>query len=102
VENTSDAQKITQLESPTNQIYNIAVGDSTSLNNLYAQIKNNLQSLFPQMKIDQPVYRDFRAGDVCHSQADISKAKLLLGYMPTQRIGQGLALAMPWYIELAK
>ena len=45
-----------------------------------------------------PVYRDFRAGDVRHSLADISKAQRLLGYAPTQRIGQGLALAMPWYI----
>jgi UDP-N-acetylglucosamine 4-epimerase len=46
----------------------------------------------------QPVYRDFRSGDVRHSLADISKAQRLLGYAPTQRIGVGLALAMPWYV----
>jgi len=46
----------------------------------------------------QPVYREFRAGDVRHSLADISKIATRLGYAPTQRIGQGLALAMPWYI----
>ena len=47
----------------------------------------------------KPVYRDFRAGDVRHSLADISKAATLLGYAPTQRIGEGLELAMPWYIK---
>jgi UDP-N-acetylglucosamine 4-epimerase len=46
-----------------------------------------------------PIYRAFRPGDVRHSLADISKAQRLLGYAPTQRIGQGLALAMPWYIQ---
>jgi UDP-N-acetylglucosamine 4-epimerase len=45
-----------------------------------------------------PVYRHFRARDVRHSLADIGKAATRLGYAPTQRIGQGLALAMPWYI----
>jgi UDP-N-acetylglucosamine 4-epimerase len=81
-----------------NQVYNIAVGDRTTLNHLYAQIKSNLLPLYPHLQNVQPVYRDFRAGDVRHSLADISKAKRLLGYAPTQRIGQGLALAMPWYI----
>lgn len=46
-----------------------------------------------------PVYRDFRPGDVRHSLADIGKAQRLLGYAPTQRIGQGLELAMPWYTK---
>jgi UDP-N-acetylglucosamine 4-epimerase len=46
----------------------------------------------------KPAFRDFRAGDVRHSLADISKAIHLLGYAPSQRIGQGLALAMPWYV----
>lgn len=45
------------------------------------------------------MYRNFRPGDVRHSLADIGKAKRLLGYSPTQRIGQGLELAMPWYIK---
>jgi len=47
----------------------------------------------------QPVYRDFRAGDVRHSLADISKAATLLGYQPTHRIGEGLKVAMAWYVQ---
>lgn len=45
------------------------------------------------------MYRDFRAGDVRQRLADIGNAQRLLGYAPTQRIGEGLALAMPWYVE---
>ncbi|MHB8951038.1 MAG: NAD-dependent epimerase/dehydratase family protein [Rhodoferax sp.] len=84
--------------SSLNQIYNIALGDRTTLNHLYAQIKTNLLPLYPHLQNAQPVYRDFRAGDVRHSLADIGKAQRLLGYAPTQRIGQGLELAMPWYV----
>ncbi|MHB8950778.1 MAG: NAD-dependent epimerase/dehydratase family protein [Rhodoferax sp.] len=81
-----------------NQVYNVAVGDRTSLNELYAQLHRNLLPLYPHLQSTQPVYRDFRPGDVRHSLADINKAQRLLGYAPTQRIGEGLALAMPWYI----
>lgn len=88
----------TQSPEAANQVYNIAVGDRTTLNELYAQLKNNLLSLYPQIQDTWPVYRDFRAGDVRHSLADISKAATRLGYAPTQRIGQGLQQAMPWYI----
>jgi len=45
------------------------------------------------------VYKDFRAGDVRHSQADTTKARLNLGYQPDYRILDGIAQAMPWYIE---
>ncbi len=82
-----------------NQVYNVAVGHRTSLNELYAQVHHNLLPLYPHLQGTQPVYRDFRAGDVRHSLADISKAANLLGYVPTQRIAQGLELAMPWYVE---
>ena len=85
-------------ESPVNQVYNVAVGDRTTLNELYAQLHCNLLPLYPHLQGTQPVYRDFRSGDVRHSLADISKARRLLGYAPTQRIGEGLALAMPWYV----
>ena len=47
----------------------------------------------------KPVYRDFRAGDVRHSLADISKAATLLGYQPTHHIGEGLKVAMEWYVQ---
>jgi len=87
------------IESPVNQVYNIAVGDRTTLNELYAQLHRNLLPLYPQLQGIQPVYRDFRSGDVRHSLADITKARRLLGYVPTQRIGEGLVLAMPWYVD---
>ena len=87
-----------QSSEAVNQIYNVAVGDRTTLNELFAQIKTNLLPRYPQLQDAKPVYRDFRAGDVRHSLADISKAATRLGYAPTQRIGQGLELAMPWYI----
>jgi UDP-N-acetylglucosamine/UDP-N-acetylgalactosamine 4-epimerase len=80
-----------------NQVYNVAVGDRTTLNTLFNLLRDNLAT--HGVKADSPpVYRDFRAGDVLHSLADISKAKRLLAYLPTQRINQGLPLAMPWYI----
>jgi UDP-N-acetylglucosamine 4-epimerase len=51
------------------------------------------------MKDIAPIYRDFRAGDVRHSLADISKARNLLGYAPTHRVGEGLQVAMNWYLK---
>ncbi len=71
-----------------NQIYNVAVGDRTTLNILFALLRNNLNA------DAQPVYRDFRAGDVRHSQADIGKAQRLLGYAPTHRLAEGVAEAI--------
>jgi UDP-N-acetylglucosamine 4-epimerase len=85
--------------SPVNQVYNVAVGDRTTLNELYAMLKAQLLPQHPHLQKSQPIYRDYRAGDVRHSMADIGKATHLLGYMPTQRIGQGLELAMPWYLH---
>jgi len=81
-----------------NQIYNIAVGGRATLNELYAQLKHNLISSCPDLKDAHAVYRDFRAGDVRHSWASIDKARERLGYEPTQNMGQGLELAMPWYL----
>jgi len=82
-----------------NQVYNVAVGDRTTLNELYAQIRRLLASRYPHVRDAEPVYRDFRVGDVRHSQADIGKAKRLLGYAPAQRIAEGLKLAMRWYVR---
>ena len=86
-------------ESLTNKVYNVALGDSTTLKELFTQIKTKLQPIYPHMQEVEPIYREFRAGDVRHSLADISKAATLLGYAPTQRIGEGLQLAMSWYIR---
>lgn len=88
----------TQNLEAINQVYNVAVGDRTTLSALYAHLHSYLLPLYPHLTGAQAQYRDFRAADVRHSLADISKASTLLGYVPTQRIGQGLALAMPWYM----
>jgi UDP-N-acetylglucosamine 4-epimerase len=82
-----------------NQVYNVAVGQRTSLNDLFLRIRNGLMSLYSGDLQLRPEYRDFRGGDVRHSLADISKAAKLLGYRPTHDIGQGLAVALPWYVQ---
>jgi len=81
-----------------NQVYNVALSGRTSLNQLYEKMLALLQPRFPHLSGHRPLYQDFRPGDVRHSQADISKAAQLLGYMPTHNIEQGLALAMDWYV----
>ncbi len=81
-----------------NNIYNIALGDRTSLNELYAMLQSaiNKQSNIKHSKL---IYRDFRAGDVKHSQADISKAKNLLGYRPTHKVKPGIDETINWHLE---
>jgi UDP-N-acetylglucosamine/UDP-N-acetylgalactosamine 4-epimerase len=86
-------------EEATNQVYNVAVGDRTTLNDLFEAIRSTLESRFPHLKDFKPSYRDFRAGDVRHSLADISKAQTLLGYAPSHRIKEGLVEAMDWYVN---
>lgn len=82
-----------------NQIYNVAVGDRTTLVQLYEAIRARLVERFPHLADARPDFREFRAGDVRHSLADIAKASQLLGYQPTHRIGDGLAEAMDWYVR---
>jgi len=82
-----------------NQVYNVAVNERTSLNELFVLLRERLLPHFPQLKRYKPVYRDFRAGDVRHSQADISKARRLTGFAPTHRIEQGLDDAIDWYLQ---
>jgi UDP-N-acetylglucosamine 4-epimerase len=82
-----------------NQVYNVAVGDRTSLNQLYEQLQLNLATIYPHLKQAKPIYRDFRGGDVRHSLADIIKAKTLLGYQPKRQVDEGLKLAMAWYLR---
>jgi UDP-N-acetylglucosamine 4-epimerase len=92
----------TQSPDALNQIYNVAVGDRTTLNHLHAHLHANLLPHFPHLEGIEPIHKEFRTGDVRHSLADISKAACLLGYAPTHRIGQGLAVAMPWYMAKEK
>ncbi len=81
-----------------NQIYNTAVNARTSLTELFGMLHSRLQSHYPHLQDCSPVYRDFRQGDVLHSQADISKAVAKLGYNPTHTIESGLDAALPWYM----
>jgi UDP-N-acetylglucosamine 4-epimerase len=80
-----------------NQIYNIAAGARTNLNELFVMLRDGLVDRFAYLKGCQPVYRDFRSGDVMHSHADISKARHLLRYEPTHPIKRGLDEAFKWY-----
>lgn len=83
----------------TNTIYNVALGDQTSLNQLFGMIARKLRAREPALKEVAPVYRDFREGDVRHSRADIQKAKMLLGYAPSHRVDAGLDEALDWYVD---
>ena len=82
----------------TNQVYNVAVGERTTLNDLFQAIRGLLLPRFPHLADFKPSYRDFRAGDVRHSLADVTKARTLLGYEPSHRIDEGLREAMDWYV----
>ena len=80
------------------EIFNIAVGDRTSLNDLFTIIRTTLIDYGKEYPYD-PIYRDFRSGDVRHSQADVRKAKRLLKYEPEYNLSKGIQKVMPWYIE---
>ena len=82
-----------------NQVYNTAVNARTSLNELYAMLRERLLPHYGHLAGASPVHRDFRKGDVLHSQANIDKGRRLLGYEPTHTIAQGLDAALPWYIR---
>jgi UDP-N-acetylglucosamine 4-epimerase len=82
-----------------NTVYNVALDDRTSLTQLFALLRDVLAETRPAVAALKPLHRDFRAGDVRHSQADISKARRLLGYEPTHRLDEGIRVAMPWYID---
>lgn len=88
----------TAPEEAKNQVYNVAVGDRTTLNDLFIAIKEALVQNEVNVSLE-PNYIDFRVGDIRHSQADISKAQNLLGYVPEFGIFEGIDKSMPWYIR---
>ncbi len=90
---------LTENKQALNEVYNVAVDTRTSLNSLYFMLKERLLPHHKHLADCKPVFRDFRAGDVLHSQADISKAKRLLGYAASHSIEQGLDVAMEWYLK---
>lgn len=89
---------LTEDAAAVNQIYNVAVGGRTSLNALYAGIRDRLADAWPELAAASVRHGDFRAGDVRHSQADISKAQRLLGYAPTHDVEAGLTETAQWFL----
>lgn len=89
---------VTDDSDAKNQIYNIAVGERTSLNELHGMISAVLSenSIHPEKIVN---FQDFRIGDVRHSLASIDKARSFLGYEPTHNIRQGMEIAVPWYLS---
>jgi UDP-N-acetylglucosamine 4-epimerase len=79
------------------QAYNVAVGQRTTLNELFELLRERLAPRHPHLEGLKPVYGPFREGDVLHSLADTTRARQLLGYEPTHSIEQGLDEALDWY-----
>ncbi|WP_336028225.1 NAD-dependent epimerase/dehydratase family protein [Acinetobacter pittii] len=101
IENTVQANILaatTTNEEAKNQVYNVAVGDRTTLNDLFNAIKNALNEN-EITYVKKPIYRDFRKGDVRHSQASVEKIETSLGYKALYVISQGIDLAMKWYVK---
>lgn len=85
-----------------NQVYNVAVNARTTLNELFEMLRERLARHFDHLQDYKPAYREFRKGDIKHSQADIAKAQRLVGYAPTHTIAQGLDQALAWYMTNQK
>lgn len=82
-----------------NRVYNVAVGERTSLNQLFEILRSLLGRERPALRSLEPAYRPFREGDVRHSLADIASAGRLLGYAPTHALASGLGEALSWYVN---
>lgn len=104
IENTVQANILaatTQNDNAKNQVYNVAVGDRTTLNELFIAIKTALNEN-GVVYIKKPIYRDFRIGDVRHSQAHILKIQKYLEYIPQFKINEGIKDSIYWYIQKNK
>jgi len=101
IENTIQANILSAVadKDAKNEVYNVAVGGRTTLNDLFYAMRDGLVQYQSSVAESQPIYRDFRAGDVRHSQADISKAETKLGYEPSHTISEGLDVALDWYVK---
>jgi UDP-N-acetylglucosamine 4-epimerase len=87
----------TKRAEAVNEVYNVAVGGRTTLNELFRMLLVRLKPFHGHLNDFRPKYRAFRAGDVRHSEADISKATSLLGFVPSYRVDEGLDEALEWY-----
>ena len=92
----------TDNEEATNQVYNVALNDRTSLTKLHHMIEERLIQKVEGLEKKKPIYREFRSGDVRHSQASIDKAQKLLDYQPKYRISEGMDDAIDWYVNSNK
>ena len=81
------------------EVFNTAIGGRETLNNLYKGIVQGLKEKLPNLEIKDAIYRDFRAGDIRHSNANIDKMKELLEYQPTHTLEEGLSDSIAWYIN---
>ena len=102
VENVVQANLLAALtadERAINMVYNIAVGQQTTLLELYGMIRDRLVPYKIGLRGLQPQFGPFRPGDIRHSLADISKARQLLGFTPTHTVAQGLDDAIPWFVR---
>jgi UDP-N-acetylglucosamine 4-epimerase len=88
---------LTKNKEAYGKVFNCACNDQTSLNDLFGLLKNGLAKYRPSLDSLEPLYQNFRVGDVKHSNADIDKAKKVLGYLPKFYIKEGLALSLEWY-----
>jgi len=91
----------TAAEAAKDNVYNVAVGDRTTLNELFFAIKKALSESDVTVT-NAPVYGEFRAGDVRHSQADITKAITNLGYEPEFSMLEGINKSIPWYCKFVE
>lgn len=92
----------TQNKTAFGEAFNVAVGGQTTLNELYALINKELSENIGSFTQTKAIYRDFREGDIRHSNANISKAQKVVGYEPTHTIDEGMKIAINWYIENLK
>ncbi|MDO9185607.1 MAG: SDR family oxidoreductase [Bacteroidia bacterium] len=92
----------TQNPNAVNTVYNTAFGESTSLNELVAYLKQFLAVYDPKIADIPIMYGPNRAGDIPHSLASIDKAKKMLGYQPEFSIKDGLKEAVKWYRDNLK
>jgi UDP-N-acetylglucosamine 4-epimerase len=102
IENVIQANMLaatTEKQDAINQVYNVAVGERTTLNELFYMIRDFLGEYDGKVKSVEPIYGPFRAGDVLHSQADISRAKELLGFNPSHTVKNGMKETVEWFVQ---
>nr|MBA3970488.1 GDP-mannose 4,6-dehydratase [Gemmatimonadota bacterium] len=83
----------------TGEVFNVAVGERTTLNDLFRLLRDGLAEVEPELAGAQPEYGEFRPGDVRHSQADITKISTRLGYRPSHALAEGVREALAWYVQ---